>query len=150
MSSPLSVAEQIQVIHSRQDIATWSLASLGLPPEWRDTNEPGNTGRCQEAVDRIFTLTRADIEAELASRGLVPEQLPHVSTKPDSHDGAYFIAKRGAWEYYYQERGMPWRGAIFDDLDEARKLLLNDYLPTWLRRLHVPARTRDGQIITKI
>lgn len=150
MSSPLSVAEQIQVIHSRQDIATWSLARLGLPPEWRDTNDPGNSERCQEAVDRIFTLTRADIEAELASRGLVPEQLPHVSTKPDSRDGAYFIAKRGAWEYYYQERGMPWREAIFDDLNEARKLLLNDYLPIWLRRLHVPARTRDGQIITKI
>ena len=148
MNSPLSIEEQIQVIHSRQDIAAWALARFGLPAEWRDTNEPGNTGRCHDAVDRLFTLTREDIESSLAAQGLAPEQLPHVGTKPDSHDGAYFIAKHGGWEYYYQERGMRWREVVFDDLAEARKLLLNDYLPTWLRRLHVPARTEDGQLIT--
>jgi len=150
MSSPLSIHEQIQVIHSRQDIATWSLARLGLPPEWRDTNEPGNTERCHEAVDRIFTLTRTDIEAELASQGVVPEQLPHVATKLASQDGAYFIAGPGTWEYFCQERGMRWCEAIFDDLNEARKLLLNDYLPIWLSRLHVPARTSDGRYLTQL
>ena len=92
MTSPLSLAEQIQVIHSRQDIAAWSLARLGLPAEWRDTNEPGNTARCQQAVDRLFTLTRAELEASLAAQNLVPEQLPHVETTRGSHDGAYFIA----------------------------------------------------------
>lgn len=150
MSSPLSIHEQIQVIHSRQDLATWSLARLGLPPEWRDTSIPGHTQRCQEAVDRLFTLTRADIEAELASRGDAPEQLPHVFTKLGSRDGNYFIAEPGRYEYYSQERGMPWCEAIFDDLNEARKLLLNDYLPIWLSRLRVPARTKDGQVITQM
>lgn len=151
MTSPLSLAEQIQVIHSRQDIAAWSLARLGLPAEWRDTNEPGNTARCQQAVDRLFTLTRAELEASLAAQNLVPEQLPHVETTRGSHDGAYFIALgRDRWDYYYQERGMIWRSVRFNDLTEARRLLLNDYLPIWLRRLHFPARTHDGQILTQM
>jgi hypothetical protein len=150
MNAP-SLAEQIEVIHSRQDIATWALARLGLPTEWRDTNEPGNTARCQEAVDRLFTLSRSDIEADLAARGITAEHLPHVETQPGSHDGAYFVPRSGGrWEYYYQERGMPWCSVRFDDLQEARRLILNDYLPVWLRRLHVPARTHDGRRITQM
>lgn len=48
-----SLAGQTGVIHSRQDIAAWALARPGLPPEWRDTNGPGNTPRCQEAADHL-------------------------------------------------------------------------------------------------
>ncbi|HCN29609.1 MAG TPA: hypothetical protein DIT64_12880 [Verrucomicrobiales bacterium] len=151
MNSAPSIAEQIQVLQSRQDVAAWALARLGLPKEWRDTNQPGNTPRCQEAVDRLFTLARADLEDALAAQGLAPEQLPHVETRPGSSDGAYFIAKGpGSWEYYYQERGMPWIGVHFDDLAEARKLLLNDYIPVWLDRLHIPARTSSGKKITRM
>lgn len=151
MSTPPSLAEQIEAIHSRQDLATWALARLGQPKEWRDTNQPGNTQRCQAAVDQLFTLTRADLEADLAARGLVPEKLPHVETRPGSMDAAYFIETRpGLWEFYYQEREMKWRQVHFNDLQEARKLVLNTYLPVWLRRLHVPARTRDGQRITEM
>jgi hypothetical protein len=43
MKPPLSIAEQMQVLKSDADVATWSLHHLHLPPEWRDTNEPGNT-----------------------------------------------------------------------------------------------------------
>ena len=151
MNATPSIAEQIAAVHSRQDIAAWALARLGLPPEWRDTNEPGNTQRCQEAVDRLFSLSRSDIEADLAARGIMPEQLPHVETQPGSHDGAYFVPRAGrGWDYYYQERGMTWCSVGFDDLEEARRLILNDYLPVWLRRLHVPARTRDGRRITRM
>jgi hypothetical protein len=45
----------------------------------------------------------------LAAQGLQPEALPQVSTEVGSHDGSYFISKRGGeWEFYYQERGSPW------------------------------------------
>lgn len=151
MSSPLSTAEQMQVLQSNADVATWSLQHLGLPSEWRDTNEPGNTERCQDAVNRVFTLTRADIEASLAAQGLEPEQLPPVRTEKDSHDGTYFIAKPGGtWDYYYQERGFPWAGVTFNDLGEARKFLLNDFIPIWLEHLRVPCRTKDGRMIESL
>jgi hypothetical protein len=146
----LSIAEQMQVLQSRADVATWALERLGLPPEWRDTNEPGNTERCQDAVDRLFTLTRADIEASLASQGLQPEDLPGFATTPGSSDGSYFIAEKGGWHYYYQERGFPWAGAHFDDLAEARKLLLNEFIPVWLSHLHIPCRTKQGKMIESL
>jgi hypothetical protein len=149
-SAPLSIAEQMRVLQSKADVATWALEHLGLPPEWRDTNVPGNTERCQEAVNRVFTLTRADIEASLASQGLQPENLPHVRTEVDSRDGSYFIAKGKRWEYYYQERGYPWAGVTFDDLAEARKFLINHFIPIWLEHLRVPCRTKDGKIIREL
>jgi len=145
---PLSVADQMKVLQSHEDVATWSLAHLGLPPEWRDTNEEGNTERCQDAVNRVFTLTRADIEANLAAQGLQPETLPQVSTEVGSHDGSYFVSKRGGeWEFYYQERGCPWASTTFDDLTEARRFLINYFIPVWLDRLHVPCRTKEGKMI---
>lgn len=151
MNATLSIAEQMQVLQSRDDVATWALARLGLPPEWRDTNEPGNTERCQDAVNRLFTLTRADIESSLAAQGFQPEDLPPVRTEVDSRDGSYFIAKGGGeWEFYYQERGFPWAGVTFDDLTEARKLLLNDFIPIWLSHLRVPCRTKDGRTIDSL
>lgn len=146
----LSVAEQMQVLQSREDVATWSLARLGLPPEWRDTNEPGNTERCQEAVNRLFTLTRADIETSLAAQGLQPENLPPYHTTPGSRDGSYFIAQGKTWELYFQEREGKWASAVFDDLTEARKLLLNVWLPIWLEHLRVPCRTKSGKVITDL
>lgn len=150
-NAPLSIAEQMKVLQSQEDVATWSLARLGLPPEWRDTNEEGNTERCQEAVNRLFTLTRADIEASLAAQGLQPEDLPPISTKEGSRDGTYFISKRrGEWEFYYQERGFPWAGTTFDDLVEARKFLINYFIPIWLDHLHVPCRTKDGKMIKEL
>lgn len=79
-ADPLSIAEQMKVLQSREDVATWALAHLNLPSEWRDTNEDDNTERCQEAVNKLFTLTRADIEVSLAAQGLQPENLPPVST----------------------------------------------------------------------
>ncbi len=146
----LSVAEQMQVLQSREDVATWSLARLGLPPEWRDTNEPGNTERCEGAVSRLFTLTRADVEASLASQGLQPENLPPYHTQPGSRDGSYFIAQGKTWELYFQERESKWASAVFDDLTEARKLLLNVWLPIWLEHLRVPCRTKSGKVITEL
>lgn len=151
MKSPLSIAEQMQVLRSSADVATWSLKRLGLPPEWRDTNAPENAERCQEAVNRLFTITREEIEASLAEEGLQPEDLPPVRTKPDSRDGSYFIAKGGGvWEFYFQERGQPWAEATFDDLAEARKLLLNHFIPVWLSHLHLPCRTQAGKMITEL
>jgi len=145
---PLSTSEQMKVLQSQEDVATWSLAHLGLPPEWRDTNEEGNTERCQDAVNRVFTLTRADIEANLAEQGLQPETLHHVSTAVDSHDGSYFVSNReGEWEFYRQERGSAWASTTFDDLTEARRFLLNDFIPVWLCSLHVPCRTKEGKMI---
>lgn len=152
MNTPpaLSVAEQIQVLQSGVDVATWSLQHLGLPSEWRDTNESGNIERCQEAVSRLFTLTRADIEAGLAAQGIEPENLPLYQTEPGSRDGSYFIAEKGGWHFYFQERGFPWAEARFDELAEARKLLLNTWIPIWLEHLHVPCRTRDGKQIVSL
>lgn len=152
MNSPpvLSAAQQIEVLLSRVDVATWSLQHLGLPAEWRDTNEDGNTERCQAAVNRVFTLSRADIEASLAAKGLHPENLWPFSTEPDSRDGTYFIARGKEWEFYHQERGHQWAGAIFDDLAEARKLVLNSWIPVWLELLHVPCRTKDGKHIVTL
>lgn len=150
-AKPLTIAEQMKVLQSREDVATFSLAHLGLPPEWRDTNEEGNTERCQDAVNRVFTLTRKDIEDSLAAQGLQPENLPPVSTEVDSHDGSYFISKRrGEWEFYYQERGSPWASATFDDLAEARKFLINYFIPVWLDHLHVPCRTKTGKTILSL
>lgn len=149
-SAPLSIAEQMRVLQSKADVATWSLKHLGLPPEWRDTNEPGNTERCQEAVNRLFTLTRADIEASLSAQGLQPENLPPYHTQPGSRDGSYFIAQGKTWELYFQEREGKWASAVFDDLTEARKLLLNVWLPIWLEHLRVPCRTKSGKVITEL
>ncbi|MBN8422597.1 MAG: hypothetical protein J0L73_27035 [Verrucomicrobia bacterium] len=150
-AKPLSIAEQMKVLQSREDVATWALAHLGLPPEWRDTNEEGNTERSQDAVNRVFTLTRKDIEDSLAAQGLQPEKLPPVSTEVGSRDGSYFISKRrGEWEFYYQERGFPWAGTTFDDLAEARKFLINYFIPVWLDHLYVPCRTKDGKMIKEL
>jgi len=149
--TPLSLAEQMRVLQSGEDVATFALAHLGLPSEWRDTNETGNVERCQEAVDRVFTLTRADIEASLSAQGVQPEELPPVRTTVGSHDGTYFIAKSpGTWDYYYQERGAPWTGVKFGDLTEARKFLINEFLPVWLERLRIPCRTKDGRSISSL
>lgn len=150
-AEPLSIPEQMKVLQSREDVATWALAHLGLPQEWRDTNEEGNTERCQEAVNRVFTLTRADIEASLDAQGLQPEDLPPVCTQEGSRDGTYFIFNHpGEWEFYYQERGFPWAGTTFDDLAEARKFLINCFIPVWLNHLHVPCRTKDGKMIKEL
>lgn len=146
----LSLEEQIQVLQSGEDIATWALQKLGRPQEWRETGEPGNTARCQAAVDELFTLTRGDLEAALAAQGLQPEDLPRYDTRPGSRDGHYFIQKGGTWHYYWQERGYPNFGAEFDDLAEARKVLLNEFIPIWLERLRVPARTKGGKMIEGI
>jgi hypothetical protein len=147
----LTIAEQMKVLQSREDVATWSLAHLGLPPEWRETNEEGNTERCQEAVNRLFTLTRQDIEASLTAQGLQPEQLPPVNTEEGGRDGSYFISKRrGEWEFYYQERGFPYVSATFNDLAEARKLLINYFIPVWLDHLHVDCRTKGGKMIKEL
>ncbi|WP_395738456.1 hypothetical protein [Prosthecobacter sp.] len=144
----LSIAEQMKVLQSEDDVATWSLARLGMPREWRDTNEEGNTERCQEAVNRLFTLTRADIEASLVAQGLQPENLPPTHTQPGSRDGSYFIAKgKNEWEYYFQERECRWPSATFNDLAEARKLLLNQWIPIWLEHLRVPCGTKEGKVI---
>lgn len=151
MSSPLPVAEQMKVLRSSADIATFALQHLGLPPEWRNTNEPGNTERCQDAVNRIFTLTRADIEASLAAQGVLPESLPPVRTEKGSRDGTYFIpTSRGGWEYYFQEREQPWARVVFDDLGEARKFLINEFIPIWLERLRIPCRAQDGRMIESL
>lgn len=147
MNSPLSIAEQMQVLQSDADVALWSLERLGLPEEWRDTNEPGNAQRCQDAVNQLFTLTRPDIEASLAAQGLQPEQLPHYHTEPGSRDGTYFIRQGKTWELYFQEREGKWASAVFDDLDEARKLLINLWIPVWLDHLRVPCRTQSGKVI---
>lgn len=150
-SSPsLSIDEQIQVLQSDADIATWSLKKLGLPDEWRDTNEPGNTERCQEAVDRLFTLTRADVEASLEAQGVPPEKAARFETEPGSRDGFYFMQKGKVWVAYYQERGYPNFSAEFDDLGEARKLLINHFIPIWLERLRVQCRTKGGKKIETI
>jgi hypothetical protein len=102
-------------------------------------------------VNRLFTITREEIEASLAAEGLQPEDLPPVRTKPDSRDGSYFIAKGGGvWEFYFQERGYPWAGVTFDDLTEARKLLINHFIPVWLSHLHIPCRTKSGKKITTL
>jgi hypothetical protein len=147
-TEPLSIAEQMKVLQSREDVATWALAHLGLPPEWRDTNEEGNTARCQEAVNRVFTLTRKDIEDSLAAQGLQPENLPPTQTKPGSRDGSYFISNgKGEWEYYFQEREGRWASATFNDLEEARKFLLNEWIPVWLEHLRIPCRTKSGKMI---
>ncbi len=142
----------MKVLLALADVATFALQHLGLPAEWRETNDaPENTQRCQDAVNRVFTLTREDIEASLAAQGMQPEQLPPVRTVKDSADGSYFIAKPGnAWEYYYQERGSPWAGATFGDLGEARKFLINEFIPVWLKHLRVPCRTQDGRTIESL
>lgn len=150
MSSPLPISTQIQVLQSGVDIATWALEKLGLPSDWRDTNEPGNTERCQAAVDRLFTLTRADLEAALVAQGLQPEDLPRYETKPGSRDGFYFLKKGSGWTFYWQERGYPNFGVDFDDLAEARKLLLNEFIPIWLQRLRVRCRTAGGKMIESL
>lgn len=150
MASPLSIAEQMTVLQSGTDIATWSLKKLGLPDAWRDTNEPGNTERCQEAVDKLFTLTRADVEASLATQGVRPEIAAKFETEPGSRDGHYFIQKGRLWVAYYQERGFPNFSAEFDDLGEARKMLLNEFIPVWLQRLRVKCRTKSGKKIEGI
>ena len=150
MSPPLSIPEQIQVLLSGVDIATWSLEKLRLPDAWRDTNEPGNTGRCQEAVDKLFTLTRADVEASLEAQGVPPEKAAQFATEPGSRDGHYFIQKDTVWTAYYQERGYPSFGVEFDDLGEARKLLLNHFIPTWLERLRVKCRTKGGRKVETV
>lgn len=152
MSSPraLSIAEQIQVLHSDADVATFALQNLGLPAEWRDTNETGNTERCQEAVNRVFTLTRADIEADLAAKALQPEQLPFVHTTPGSRDGWYLLKQGSVWEFSWQERGFPNFLVAFADLAEARKLVLNHFIPTWLDHLHLPCQTADGRTMTTL
>lgn len=150
MPSPLSISEQVRVLQSGADIATWSLQQLGLPHDWRDTNVPGNTQRCQKAVDQLFTLTREELKTELAAQGLQPEALPNHHTTPGSRDGFYFIPNGTRWRYYYQERGFPNFGAEFDDLAEAQKLLLNQFVPIWLERLRVPCRTADGRTIQVI
>lgn len=151
MKTPsLTIAEQMKVLQSDADIATWSLQHLGLPSEWRDTNEPGNTERCQDAVNQLFTLTRTDIEASLAAQGIQPEALPPIRTETDSHDGTYFIAKGKTWELYFQEREGKWASAVFDDLTEARKLLINYFIPVWLEHLRVPCRTKTGKMITEL
>ncbi len=150
-TEPLSIAEQMKVLQSREDVATWSLAHLGLPPEWRETNEEGNTERCQEAVNRVFTLTRKDIETSLAAQGLQPENLPGVNTQVGGSDGSYFISKRrGEWEFYFQERGISWPEVTFNDLAEARKFLINYLIPVWLDHLHVPCRTKEGKMIKEL
>jgi hypothetical protein len=149
-TSPVSINEQIQVLQSGVDVASWSLQHLGLPSEWRDTNQPGNIERCQEAVNQLFTLTRDDIEAALAKQGLLPENLPLYQTEPGSRDGSYFTADENGWHLYFQERGSPWAEAWFDDLTEARKLLLNTWLPVWLKHLRVPCRTKDGTQIVSL
>lgn len=151
MTTPsLSLAAQMEVLLSRTDIASWSLARLGLPEEWRDTNLPGNTERCQDAVDRLFSLTRHELEDWLAANALSPEQLPGIRTEKGSRDGAYFIAEKDRWHYYLQERGSPYAGVTFDSLGEAHTLLINEFLPVWLSRLDLPCRTRDGKVITRL
>lgn len=147
---PPSVAEQMRVLCSGEDVARYALQHLGLHAEWRDTNEPGNTERCQEAVNQVFTLTRADVEAGLAAQGLQPENLSRFYTKKDSRDGWYFIPKKGGWDFYWQERGYPNFLVSFDDLAEARKLLINEFIPVWLEHLHVPCRAKDGRTLTRL
>ena len=140
----------MEMLLSRTDVATWSLERLGLPLEWRDTNVPVNLERCRAAVDQVFTLTRAELESWLTENDLSPEQLPGVLTEKDSSDGAYFIAGKGRWEYYFQERGFPGPGVTFDSLAEARTLLINEFLPIWLSRLDLPCRTREGKVMTRL
>lgn len=147
MNPPLTINEQIEVLRSGADIATWALDRLGLPPEWRDTNETGNTERCRDAVNALFTLSRAELDASLAEQGLLPEHLGYVRLEPDSRDGHYFLARGDLWETYFQERGGRWVEAVFDDLGEARKFLLNLWLPVWLGHLRVPCRDRNGKRI---
>lgn len=147
MRHDLTLSEQIDVLRSGVDLATWSLERLGLPSEWRDTNAPGNTERCHDAVDRLFTLTRGEVESGLAALGVNPEDLGHVRLVADARDGHYFISKDGAWEIYYQERGGRWIEVIFSDLVEARQFLLNLWLPVWLHRLRVPCRLRNGKSV---
>lgn len=142
----LSIAEQMKVLQSREDVGDVVVAHLGLPPEWRETNEEGNTERCQEAVNRVFTLTRKDIEDSLAAQGLQPR------AAAGEHRGgrrarSYFISKRrGEWEFYFQERGISWPSHLYD-LAEARKFLINYFIPVWLDHLHVPCRTKEGKMI---
>lgn len=150
MSDAPSIAEQVQVLLSCEDVATWSLQLLGLPMEWRDTNEPGNTERCQQAVDQCFTLTRRDLEDSLAAQRRVPESLPFVRTRADSRDGWYFLPHGRDWEFFYQERGGAMAGELFDDLAEARKLLINHLIPIWLEHLWVPCRTKGGKRIEQV
>lgn len=147
MSEPPTLSGQVGILRSGVDIATWSLERLGLPASWRDTNVPGNAAHCQEAVDRLFTLRRADLEAELVSLGLVPEQLGHVHLQAGSRDGLYFIIRGNILEIYLQEREGRWAEALFSELDEARKFLLNLWLPVWLKRLRVPCLRRDGKTV---
>ena len=33
---------------------------------------------------------------------------------------------------------------------EARKLLLNDFIPIWLEHLRAPCRTKDGKVIREL
>lgn len=147
MREGLDLDGQIEVLRSGVDPATWSLERLGLPAEWRDTNVPGNTGRCQDAVDRLFTVTREEVEGALAGLGLQPEQLGHVYLEPGSRDGTYCVTRGGKTEVYLQERGGRWAEVVFDDPAEARRFLLNLWLPVWLHRLRVPCRLRNGKSV---
>jgi hypothetical protein len=149
MSSPIPLSEQIDVLRSRADVATWALARLGHPPEWRDTNQPGNRERCREAVDGLFNLTRAELEAGLVGLGLDPDDLGHVHLEEGSRDGLYCLSRGEIREVYYQERGGRWIEAVFSDRGEARKFLLNLWLPSWLDRLCVPCRTSGGDEINR-
>lgn len=147
MRAWLEVSEQIDVLRSGVDVATWSLERLGLPADWRDTNVPGNTERCQSAVDRLFTVTREKVEEELAALGLQPEHLGHVYLEPGSRDGTYYVTRGKNTEVYLQERGGCWAEVVFDDPVEARRFLLNLWLPVWLQRLRVPCRLRSGKTV---
>lgn len=149
MSTPraLSIAEQMDVLRSNADVATFALDHLGLPAAWRDTNQPENTARCQDAVNRVFSLTRADIEAALDARGPLPEQLPYLHTTAGSRDGWYLIPREGEWDYYWQERGFPNFLWTFNDSAELRKLLINVFIPVWLKHLCLPCRTKQGETL---
>jgi hypothetical protein len=53
----------------------------------------------------------------------------------------------GVWEFYHQEPGFPYVSATFNDLAEARKLLINYFIPVWLNHLYVDCLTKEGTMI---
>ena len=135
----------MQVLLSDADVAAFALQHLGWPAECRDCTQPGNADRCQEAVDRVFTLTCEEVVAHLESACLPPGPGGRVRILADSRDGWYLIEREGEWDFYWQERGFPNFLWTFDDPAEARKAVIN-LLPTWLKRLHLPCRTKDGAV----